>query len=51
MSKTRKDDTKGFTGQYNDAVSSLDYYGSRYYDRVAGVFLSADSIQRRSVSM
>jgi RHS repeat-associated protein len=34
--------TKGFTGQYNDSVSGLDYYGSRYYDPVAGVFLSAD---------
>ena len=33
---------KGFTGQYSDSVSGLDYYGSRYYDQVAGVFLSAD---------
>jgi RHS repeat-associated protein len=36
---------KGFTGQYNDAVTGLDYYGSRYYDPVAGVFLSADSTE------
>jgi RHS repeat-associated protein len=36
--------TKGFTGQYNDPVTSLDYYGSRYYDPVSGVFLSADSV-------
>jgi RHS repeat-associated protein len=34
--------TKGFTGQYNDPTSGLDYYISRYYDPVAGVFLSAD---------
>lgn len=33
---------KGYTGQYNDALTGLDYYGSRYYDQVAGVFLSAD---------
>ncbi len=33
---------KGFTGQYNDSLTGLDYYGSRYYDQVAGVFLSAD---------
>ena len=33
---------KGFTGQYNDSLTGLDYYGARYYDPVAGVFLSAD---------
>ncbi len=33
---------KGYTGQYNDSLTGLDYYGSRYYDQVAGVFLSAD---------
>jgi RHS repeat-associated protein len=32
--------TKGFTGQYNDPTSGLDYYVSRYYDPVASVFLS-----------
>jgi RHS repeat-associated protein len=37
--------TKGFTGQYNDPTSGLDYYVSRYYDPVAGVFLSADKAQ------
>ncbi len=36
---------KGFTGQYSDSVSGLDYYTSRYYDPVAGVFLSADKKQ------
>ena len=35
---------KGYTGQYTDSVSGLDYYGSRYYDQVAGVFLSADTV-------
>lgn len=35
---------KGFTGQYNDPTSGLDYYISRYYDSVAGVFLSADTV-------
>jgi len=36
---------KGFTGQYNDALTGLDYYTTRYYDPVVGVFLSADSAQ------
>jgi RHS repeat-associated protein len=30
--------TKGFTGQYNDPTSGLDYYVSRFYDPVAGIF-------------
>ncbi len=33
---------KGYTEQYNDSLTGLDYYNSRYYDQVAGVFLSAD---------
>src|SRR5260370_24433954 len=36
------DTTKGFTGQYNDAVTGLDYYNARYYDPVVGRFLSVD---------
>ncbi len=36
---------KGFTGQYNDGLTGLDYYGARYYDPVVGVFLSADTVQ------
>ena len=36
---------KGFTGQYADSVTGLDYYNARYYDPVAGVFLSADTVQ------
>ena len=34
--------TKGYTGQYSDPLTGLDYYISRYYDPVAGIFLSAD---------
>ncbi|MHB8595880.1 MAG: RHS repeat-associated core domain-containing protein [Ktedonobacteraceae bacterium] len=34
-----------FTGQYHDALTGFDYYGARYYDPVAGVFLSADIVQ------
>jgi len=37
--------SRGFTGQYNDSVTGLDYYGARYYDPAAGVFLAADSVQ------
>jgi RHS repeat-associated protein len=39
---------KGYTGQYNDGLTGLDYYGSRYYDQVAGVFLSADIVHGNS---
>ncbi len=35
----------GFTGQRADSVTGLDYYMARYYDPMAGVFLSADSVQ------
>ncbi len=38
------DTSKGFTGQYNDTVTGLDDYRSRYYDPVSGVFLAADSV-------
>ncbi len=37
--------TKGYTGQFHDSVSGLDYYNARYYDPVAGVFTSPDSVQ------
>lgn len=33
---------RGFTGQLSDSLSGLDYYGARYYDPVAGIFLSTD---------
>jgi RHS repeat-associated protein len=36
---------KGYTGQYNDALTTLDYFNARYYDPAVGVFLSADSKQ------
>src|SRR5579871_365104 len=36
---------KGFTGQYYDALTGLDYYNARYYDPAVGVFLSADQAQ------
>ncbi len=42
---------KGFTGQYSDPVTGLDYYGSRYYDPVASVFLTADNIEGNVVGM
>jgi RHS repeat-associated protein len=34
----------GFTGQHADTVIGLDYYSARYYDPLAGQFISADSI-------
>src|SRR5581483_1209850 len=36
---------KGFTGQYADDLSGLDYYVARYYDPVVGRFLSVDTKQ------
>jgi RHS repeat-associated protein len=36
---------RGFTGQYNDALTGLDYYNARYYDPVIGRFLSADTVE------
>jgi len=35
---------KGFTGQYTDTVTGLDYYNARYYDPVVGLFLSVDKV-------
>ena len=34
----------GFTGQRADNATGLDYYNARYYDPVAGQFISADVI-------
>jgi RHS repeat-associated protein len=42
---------KGFTGQYTDPTSGLDYYISRYYDPVAGIFLSADTKEGNAQGM
>ncbi len=36
---------KGFTGQYHDPTTQLDYDGARYYNAKVGLFLSADSVQ------
>lgn len=41
----------GYTGQYHDSLSGFDYYGARYYDPVAGVFLSADILQGNFAGM
>jgi RHS repeat-associated protein len=35
---------KGFTGQYSDATTGLDYYGARYYDPALSQFTSADTV-------
>jgi RHS repeat-associated protein len=42
---------KGFTGQYSDTLTGLDYYNARYYDPVVGVFLSADTVQGNTKGM
>src|SRR5579875_2333015 len=36
---------KGYTGQFVDAVTGLDYYNARWYDPVSGRFLSPDTAQ------
>ncbi|HEU5376299.1 MAG TPA: RHS repeat-associated core domain-containing protein [Ktedonobacteraceae bacterium] len=43
--------SRGYTGQYTDNLSGLDYYNARYYDPVAGLFLSADSVQGNAQGM
>jgi RHS repeat-associated protein len=35
---------RGFTGQYADAATGLDYYGARYYDPAVGQFAQADTM-------
>jgi RHS repeat-associated protein len=37
--------TRGFTGQYTDALTGLDYYGARSYDPLVGRFISADEVE------
>jgi RHS repeat-associated protein len=34
---------KGYTGQYSDPLTGLDYYNARYYDPATGNFLTTDS--------
>ena len=41
---------RGFLGQYNDG-SGLDYFNARYYDPVAGMFMSADTVQGNMQAM
>lgn len=43
--------SKGYTGQYNDSLTGLDYYNARYYDPVVGRFLSADTVQGNGQGM
>src|SRR5579875_801650 len=43
--------SKGFTGQYADSTSGLDYDNARYYDPLVGQFVSADSVQGNLVGM
>jgi RHS repeat-associated protein len=38
----------GFTNQRSDSASGLDYYGARYYDPLAGQFISGDSLLPRA---
>ena len=42
---------RGFTGQYTDSLTGLDYYNARYYDPAVGVFLSADIAQGNAQGM
>jgi RHS repeat-associated protein len=35
---------RGFTGQYEDGATGLDYYNARYYDPLVGRFTSADTV-------
>ncbi len=42
---------KGYTGQFTDALSGLDYYNARWYDPVMGQFLSADNVQGNAAGM
>jgi len=43
--------SKGYTGQYNDSLTGLDYYNARYYDPVVGRFLSVDTMQGNGQGM
>jgi len=43
--------SKGYTGQDADSLSGLDYYHARYYDPLAGIFLSPDSVQGNAAGM
>jgi RHS repeat-associated protein len=42
---------KGYTGQFADSVTGLDYYNARWYDPVSGQFVSPDSVQGNAQGM
>ena len=42
---------KGYTGQFHDAVSGLDYYNARYYDPVRRLFLVYELIVEKAGTM
>jgi len=45
------DKARGYTSQYADTFTGLDYYVSRCYDPVAGVFPSADENEGNAQGM
>ena len=45
------DTARGYTGQYADTLTGLDYYISRYYDPVASIFLSPDVKEGNAAGM
>ncbi len=42
---------KGYTGQFADSITGLDYYNARWYDPVSGRFVSPDSVQGNAQGM
>ncbi len=40
-----------FTGKRADTTTGLDYYGARYYDPVAGIFISADTASGKGAGL
>ncbi|HEU5380767.1 MAG TPA: RHS repeat-associated core domain-containing protein, partial [Ktedonobacteraceae bacterium] len=43
--------TRGYTGQFHDGVTGLDYYNARYYDPAVAMFVSPDSVQGNAQGM
>jgi RHS repeat-associated protein len=43
--------SKGYTGQYTDTATGLDYYNARYYDPAVARFLAADTVQGNAQGM